>query len=55
MKKHFLILILLAALTWTAPALAEELDEWTVMFYLCGSDLESKNGYATGWRRFKAA
>ena len=48
MKKHFLILILLAALTWTAPALAEELDEWTVMFYLCGSDLESKNGYATG-------
>ena len=48
MKKHFLILILLAALAWTAPALAEELDEWTVMFYLCGSDLESKNGYATG-------
>ena len=22
--------------------------EWTVMFYLCGSDLESKYSYATG-------
>ena len=22
--------------------------EWTIMFYMCGSDLESKYGYATG-------
>ena len=26
----------------------DELAAWTVMFYLCGSDLESKYGYATG-------
>ena len=25
-----------------------ETSEWTVMFYLCGSDLESKYGFATG-------
>ena len=24
-----------------------ELPEWTVMFYFCGSDLESRYGYAT--------
>ena len=28
--------------------LGEDLAAWTVMFYLCGSDLESKYGYATG-------
>ena len=27
---------------------AEDLSEWTVMFYLCGSDLESKYGFASG-------
>ncbi len=26
---------------------AEQEDEWTVLFYLCGSDLESRYGYAT--------
>ena len=30
------------------PALAEETAEWTVMFYLCGSDLESRHGLASG-------
>ncbi len=34
-----------------SPVMAEEnqaeQDEWTVMFYFCGSDLESKYGYAT--------
>ena len=45
--------LLLAALLFAAPAGAEEtegndLPEWTVMFYLCGSDLESKYGYASG-------
>ena len=30
-----------------ATALAEDMDEWTVMLYFCGSDLESKNSYAT--------
>lgn len=51
------MIALLAALTamlllGAAPALAEqadgELDEWTVLFYFCGSDLESKYSYATG-------
>lgn len=27
---------------------AEEPAEWTVLFYFCGSDLESKYSYATG-------
>ena len=27
---------------------AEDQDAWTVMFYFCGADLESKYGYATG-------
>jgi len=29
-------------------AAAEEEAEWTVMFYFCGSDLESEYGYASG-------
>ena len=54
MKKIGLILlpVLLMALLCGALALAEdasgEMDEWTVMFYFCGSDLESKYSYATG-------
>ena len=44
--------LLLAALLLAAPALAEAAEEdaaeWTVMFYMCGSDLESRHGYATG-------
>ena len=46
------ILLLLTALAgWTALAeQAEEAEpaEWTVMFYFCGADLESKYSYATG-------
>ena len=41
----FSMLLLMAA---AASAAAEtERAEWTVMFYLCGSDLESKNGFAS--------
>lgn len=47
-----LLLSLLLVVLVAVPALAEDenddMDEWTVMFYLCGSDLESKYGYATG-------
>ena len=52
-KKHWIVLSLLALLLALvgAHALAEEAaratDEWTVMFYFCGSDLESKYGYAS--------
>jgi len=49
-----LLLILAAALCLTAAlcipetASAEtEPDQWTVLFYMCGSDLESKYSYAT--------
>ena len=41
---------LIAVLILLPGALAEgeaEPAEWTVMFYMCGSDLESKHGYAT--------
>ena len=31
-----------------APAPADEGAEWTVLIYLCGSDLESQYGFATG-------
>ena len=50
LKKFFSIclLLLLTALVWAVPGMAEEPAEWTVMFYLCGSDLESKHGLATG-------
>ncbi len=44
---------LLILLVWAAlPANAEDAeaakDDWTVLFYFCGSDLESEYGYATG-------
>ena len=46
-----LLTLLLLALIAT-PALAEEaggeMDEWTVLCYFCGSDLESRYSYATG-------
>ena len=44
------ILLIFSAFLTAATAETEEnesLDEWTVMIYLCGSDLESKYGYAT--------
>ena len=59
MKKPGLIMLILLLLSLAgAPAVAaetaetaetgEEPAEWTVMFYFCGSDLESKYGYASG-------
>ena len=46
------LLLMLLGLPAAAPAFAEEggpeLSEWTVMFYFCGSDLESERAYATG-------
>ena len=54
MKKRLLFLaaaLFLTAVLWfpeKAPAEAEQKPaQWTVMFYMCGSDLESKYGYAT--------
>ena len=51
MKKAGLFLMALLLLLLAVPALAEEagedMAEWTVMFYFCGSDLESKYGYAS--------
>ena len=47
--------MLLALLAFFAlPALAENEGneaEWTVMFYMCGSDLESRYSYATENRK----
>ena len=54
MKKASLILLAAVLILLVAcgfPTLAEEpvdeLDEWTVLFYFCGSDLESNHSYAT--------
>ena len=51
MKKYLLMLFFaLGCMAFPADsALAEEssLPEWTVMFYMCGSDLESRYGYAS--------
>ena len=54
MKRKWLSFLLAlacaAALLCAAPALADEGEgqaEWTVMFYMCGSDLESRYGYAS--------
>ena len=52
MKKQLLALIpFMILLCLFLPAQAEEtdeMDEWTVLFYICGSDLESKHSCATG-------
>ena len=53
MKKTLLILLLLFCLFLVLPALAETVSEetieaeWTVLFYFCGSDLESYHGLAS--------
>ena len=53
-RVRILAALLLAALLLAVPPVraeqqeGDELPEWTVMFYLCGSDLESKHSYATG-------
>jgi len=43
-----LFLLALAGATAVAEGADDGLDEWTVMFYFCGSDLESRYGYASG-------
>lgn len=53
MKKALLALAALCLLGMLAPALPAVAEaggeaEWTVMFYFCGSDLESRHGFATG-------
>ena len=51
MKKSLFLVAFLAALLLAVSVSAgteEDPAEWTVMFYLCGSDLESKYSYATG-------
>ena len=50
MKRSMLLLLAVLCLAaFAAKAEAEDTDqpEWTVMFYMCGSDLESRYGYAT--------
>ena len=48
-KVLLLLLAVLCLATFAANAEAEDTDlpEWTVMFYMCGTDLESRYGYAT--------
>ena len=58
-RTGMILLLILLALLVCLPAAAEETEtapaagngneaEWTVMFYMCGSDLESRYCYATG-------
>jgi len=53
-SRALLLLTLLLTLLFVLPALAEESagephkSQWTVMFYFCGSDLESGHSYASG-------
>jgi len=48
-KSLLLLLAVLCLAAFAANAAAEDPDqpEWTVMFYMCGSDLESRYKYAT--------
>ena len=51
MKKAWIATVLLALLLLVFPAAAEqaeETDDWTVLVYMCGSDLESKYSFGTG-------
>ena len=43
-----LLLLALCGATALAEEAGESADEWTVMLYLCGSDLESDHSYASG-------
>ena len=52
-KKTWMLLLMLALLAATVPFAAAEntaetADEWTILFYLCGTDLESKYSYGSG-------
>ena len=42
-----MLLMILCGVVAVAETAVEEEAEWTVMFYFCGSDLESKYGYAS--------
>lgn len=48
MKKRWLILplVVLLALLW-GSAYAQDEADWTILWYLCGTDLESDDGSAT--------
>ncbi len=49
LRLFLITLVMMLCLVPSASAEpAEAEDEWTVLFYICGSDLESKYGYATG-------
>ena len=54
MKNKWLLILLLSFSFLVFPPILtsaeteEELDEWTMLFYFCGSDLESKYGFASG-------
>ena len=50
MRKIWISMIFLTLLCIVFPAAAEqteEADAWTVLIYMCGSDLESKYGFGT--------
>lgn len=50
MKRYLIkwLILVLAGILLTISAAAESVQaEWTVMFYFCGSDLESRHGYAS--------
>ncbi len=50
MRKRWICLIFLGLLLFAFPAAAEQTeaqDAWTVLIYMCGSDLESKYSYGT--------
>ncbi|MCR4877287.1 MAG: hypothetical protein K5922_08950 [Clostridiales bacterium] len=50
-KGLFALAALIVLMCFVLPASvgkAESTDEWTVLFYMCGSDLESKYSYGTG-------
>ena len=49
MRKRWLVLLftVLLSLLFTAYACAQDTAEWTILWYLCGTDLESDEGAAT--------
>ena len=47
----FALIVLTSVLLFSRPVqanLAEDRDEWTILLYMCGSDLESRYSCATG-------
>ena len=48
MKKHWIVIVvLLCACLFCVSASAQEQAEWTVLWYLCGTDLETEGGAGT--------